>query len=158
MRQDFEDEEDLYGEFLDKSDEAVLWPGMLVYKNIWGKTGDRSEDLVESAYLLGESEDLSMANGKIQGNEAFSSEYAEESDNSPDVEIGMALGSMYMDICEEKGLPRLELHEEALEETASKAVEDTVKLNPDTVVYNLESINSEFLAEKPSDTTRRCWL
>jgi hypothetical protein len=44
----------------------------------------------------------------------------------------------------EKGLPRLELHEEALEEIASKAVEDTVELNPDTVVYNLESINSEF--------------
>jgi|GEM_PF-4470608 hypothetical protein len=102
MRQDFEDEEDLYGEFLDKSDEAVLWPGMLVYKNIWGKTDDRSEDLVESAYLLGESEDLSMANGKIQGREAFSSEYAEESDSSPDIEIGMALGSMYRDICEGK--------------------------------------------------------
>lgn len=29
MRQDFEDEEDLYGEFLDKSDETVLWPSML---------------------------------------------------------------------------------------------------------------------------------
>jgi hypothetical protein len=148
LKKRFEDESDLYREVLGGSDEAVLWPGMLVYKNILGKTGERPEEFLDSVILLGESEDLVMADGTVQGTEKFSSEYAEESDTSPDLEIGMALGSTYRTICKEMDLPHLQPHEEAIEATASKVVQDTVELDPDTVVYNLESINSEPLAEE----------
>lgn len=148
LKESFEDENDLYREVLDGSDEAVFWPGMLIYKNILGKTGERPEEFLESVILLGESEDLVMADGAVQGTEQFSSDYAKESDTSPDLEIGMALGSTYRSICKEMDLPHLQHHEEAIEATASKVVQDTVELDPDTVVYNLESINSEPLAEE----------
>jgi len=148
MLREVKGEEDLYREFLGESDDAVLWPGRPVWVNILGQTREKLENYVDSAVLLGaEEKDLSGENAEIRWLTEFSGEYAQRNNESPDLEIGMALGSTYRAICSEHDLNCFETHNGVLEETAEKVANDTSHLDPDRVIYNLESINKEEIAQ-----------
>lgn len=157
-------EQQLYRELLENVSRAVFWPGDLVRQNTALQTGEVPEKQLEELYLLGaDSEDsLQVSDCKMVFDTSYSTEVSGSLEDT-DLEIGMALGSMYRDRCYEKELNAFELHEDILQQTAEDVVETTAEMNPETVVYNLESMNSDSFAALLSDELdsrgyRTCYL